>query len=131
MQFIIACSLLWVANAFRLVMNSEQLGRVTMYHKKTCPFCLKSTELLEGKYNVIVNYVDVESETNRDEIIYQMKTFSGGRNTVPQIFFNSDHIGGNDDLQKLEESGALPDKIEYVKKTAVSMMMDNWYHPWY
>ena len=24
-----------------------------------------------------------------------------GRNTVPQIFFNSHHIGGNDDLQKL------------------------------
>jgi len=30
-----------------------------------------------------------------------MRTFSGGRNTVPQIFFNSEHLGGNDDIQKV------------------------------
>ena len=55
-----------------------------------------------------------------------MRTFSGGRNTVPQIFFNSDHIGGNDDLQKLETDGKLDLKISKVRKEAVSMMQDNW-----
>ena len=60
-----------------------------------------------------------------------MRTFSGGRNTVPQIFFNSDHIGGNDDLQKLDVDGILINKINNVRKEAVSMMQDNWYHPWY
>lgn len=60
-----------------------------------------------------------------------MKTFSGGRNTVPQIFFNSEHIGGNDDLQSLEAKGLLAAKVDFVRKNAVSMMMDNWYHPWY
>lgn len=60
-----------------------------------------------------------------------MRTFSGGRNTVPQIFFNADHLGGNDDLHKLDESGLLKDKVEAVKSTPVSMMMDHWFHPWY
>ena len=60
-----------------------------------------------------------------------MRTFSGGRNTVPQIFFNSDHIGGNDDLQKLELDGKLDSKITNVRNEAVSRMQDNWYHPWY
>ena len=60
-----------------------------------------------------------------------MRTFSGGRNTVPQIFFNSEHLGGNDDVQKLDADGLLVSKIDSVKKTAVSMMMDHWYHPWY
>ena len=68
---------------------------------------------------------------NRDEILQQMRTFSGGRNTVPQIFFNSDHIGGNDDLQKLELDGKLNDKVATVRKNAVSYMQDNWFHPWY
>ena len=110
---------------------SEQLGRLTMYHRKTCPFCIKAKELLEGKYQMNVNYVDVESSEGRDEILYQMRTFSGGRNTVPQIFFNAEHIGGFDDLQKLDETGLLAPKIEMLRKTPVTMMMDNWYHPWY
>jgi glutaredoxin-related protein len=67
----------------------------------------------------------------RDDILQQMRTFSGGRNTVPQIFFNSDHIGGNDDLQKLELDGKLNDKVATVRKNAVSYMQDNWFHPWY
>jgi glutaredoxin-related protein len=60
-----------------------------------------------------------------------MRTFSGGRNTVPQIFFNSEHLGGNDDIQKLDADGLLAPKVEMVRKTSVSMMMDHWYHPWY
>lgn len=60
-----------------------------------------------------------------------MRSFSGGRNTVPQIFFNAEHLGGNDDVQQLEADGKLAAKIEVVKSTAVSMMMDHWYHPWY
>ena len=111
--------------------GTSQQGRVTMYFKESCPFCKKSRELLEGKYHLKIDLVDVESKDNLDEILYQMKTFSGGRNTVPQIFFNSEHIGGNDDLQKLEESGALAGKIETLRSTPVGMMMPNWYHPWY
>ena len=60
-----------------------------------------------------------------------MRTFSGGRNTVPQIFFNSEHLGGNDDVQKLDRDGFLKAKVEEVKQNAVSMMQDNWFHPWY
>lgn len=60
-----------------------------------------------------------------------MRTFSGGRNTVPQIFFNSEHLGGNDDVQTLEAEGKLREKVETVRKTPVTMMMDHWYHPHY
>lgn len=38
-------------------------------------------------------YTNMYIHINRDDILQQMRTFSGGRNTVPQIFFNSDHIG--------------------------------------
>ena len=60
-----------------------------------------------------------------------MRTFSGGRNTVPQILLNSEHLGGNDDVQKLEADGTLASKVDYIRKTPVSMMQDHWYHPWY
>ncbi len=41
-------------------MPTIQLGRVTMYKKETCPYCMKARALLEDKYQLFVNYVDVE-----------------------------------------------------------------------
>lgn len=115
--------------------NSEnhgliQLGRVTMYKKEGCPYCMKAKELLEGKYLLNIVFVDIESP-QREEILQQMRTFSGGRNTVPQIFFNAEHLGGNDDVQKLEIDGILANKVDFVRKNAVTMMQDHWFHPWY
>jgi glutaredoxin len=66
-----------------------------------------------------------------EEKVAQLRNFSGGRNTVPQIFFNSLHLGGNDDVLALDEAGTLTEKVEMVKTTAVTMMMDHWFHPWY
>lgn len=107
-----------------------QLGRVTMYKKEGCPYCMKAKELLEGKYGLNIVFIDIESP-QREEILQQMRTFSGGRNTVPQIFFNAEHLGGNDDIQKLEVDGLLTNKVDFVRKNPVTMMMDHWYHPWY
>ena len=78
----------------------------------------------------MTNYVYF-STFKSEEKLNQLRTFSGGRNTVPQIFFNSDHSGGNDDLLKIEASGELTAKIEMVKTTPVSYILPNWYHPWY
>ena len=109
-----------------------QLGRVTMYKKETCPYCKKARELLEGKYGLAVTYVDVEEPdaAKKEEILQQMRTFSGGRNTVPQIFFNSEHLGGNDDVQKLDADGKLAEKVKMVMEEE-AMMQPGWLHPWY
>ena len=101
-----------------------------MYKKESCPYCKKARSLLEEKYKLKINYVDIEAE-NRDEKLLQMRNFSGGRNTVPQVFFNSKHLGGNDDLEKLDSSGQLEKEVEIVRKISTTMMMDHWYHPWY
>lgn len=116
--------------SLRLHMSANQLGRVTVYSKANCPYCTEAKLLLEETLGLSIINVDVEGP-NKEEIVRQMNTFSGNRNTVPQIFFNSEHIGGNSDLQKLHSSGQLSQKVEKVKNTAVSRMMDHWYHPWY
>ena len=36
-----------------------------------------------------------------------MIELSGGRKTVPQIFFGESHIGGFDDLKKISDDGNL------------------------
>ena len=44
-----------------LFMSLEQLGRVTMYKKEGCPYCQKAKELLEKKYELKINFVDIEA----------------------------------------------------------------------
>jgi glutaredoxin len=39
--------------------------------------------------------------------IYEMIKKAGGKTTVPQIFINSTHIGGCDDIYALERQGKL------------------------
>ncbi|CAM9494694.1 unnamed protein product [Ascophyllum nodosum] len=108
----------------------EQKGLVTVYHKETCPYCKEALELLEEGYSLQVTRVDLLEGEDSDEKIKQMKTFSG-RNTVPQIFFNADHVGGNDDLQKLHEDGELEALVAKVRAEPPGMMKSTWYHPWY
>ncbi|KAJ1432611.1 thioredoxin-like protein [Ochromonadaceae sp. CCMP2298] len=120
------------ASRLSLNMMAEQLGRVTMYKKEGCPYCEKAKTMLENEHGLKIDFVDIEEpdSAKRDEMIQQMRTFTGGRNTVPQIFFNSEHLGGNDDVETLNSEGKLAAKVEMVKTTA-AMMMDHWFHPWY
>jgi hypothetical protein len=37
-----------------------QLGRVTMYKKEGCPYCVKARGLLEEKYQLKIDFVDIE-----------------------------------------------------------------------
>ncbi|KAG5185621.1 thioredoxin-like protein [Tribonema minus] len=108
---------------------TEQLGLVTVYHKETCPHCKKVLELLEGDYGLEVTKVDVLGEDS-DKVLKQMRTFSGGRNTVPQVFFNSHHLGGNDDVQALHAEGELEKLVESILSEPATLKK-GWYHPWY
>lgn len=72
------------------------LGRVTVYSIQGCPHCVQAKATL-GRLEVPVCDVDIG---RHPELRARVKELTG-RSTVPQIFFNSVHVGGNDDLQKL------------------------------
>lgn len=72
------------------------LGRVTVYSIQGCPHCMQAKATL-STLGVPVFEVDVGKHP---ELRARVKELTG-RSTVPQIFFNSVHVGGNDDLQKM------------------------------
>lgn len=72
------------------------LGQVTVYSIQGCPHCVQAKTTL-GRMGVPVIDVDVG---RHPELRARVKELTG-RSTVPQIFFNNIHVGGNDDLQKL------------------------------
>lgn len=77
--------------------DMELKGRVVVYSILGCPHCMRAKNTL---LDLGVPYTDISLDTYpqcREEV----KRLTGGRQTVPQIFFNAKHIGGNDDLQTL------------------------------
>ena len=48
-----------------------------------------------------------ELDIEADPVHRQAMTEASGRNTVPQIFINGQHIGGSDELAALEQAGKL------------------------
>ncbi|XP_062313025.1 uncharacterized protein zgc:152951 isoform X1 [Osmerus eperlanus] len=88
-------------------------GRVTVYSITGCPHCVQAKASL-GRLGVPVWDVDMG---RHPELRVKVKELTG-RSTVPQIFFNSVHVGGNDQLQKLtpEELARL---VRLVKEEPV------------
>ncbi|VVP93008.1 Glutaredoxin 3 [Pseudomonas fluorescens] len=75
---------------------------VTLYTTDTCPYCRSAKSLLAGK-GIAMHEINVQREPGKFE---EMQDRSG-RRSVPQIFIGDTHIGGFDDLAKLDRQGGL------------------------
>ena len=87
------------------------LGQVLVFSISTCPFCRRAKKLLG---DLQVPYVDVNLE-KYPQRRYEMEEKTG-RRTVPQIFFNSKHIGGYDDLKELVSGSSATVIIWLIEK---------------
>jgi glutaredoxin 3 len=79
------------------------MNPVKIYTKSSCPYCVLAKRLFDEK-GVRYEEISIEKDpSKRDEMI----AAAHGRKTVPQIFIAGRHIGGCDDLYKVEEAGDL------------------------
>jgi glutaredoxin 3 len=77
--------------------------RIEIYTKLGCWYCVKAKHLLEDK-QVRFDEIDVTMGGAKRE---EMLARAPGSRTVPQIFIGGAHVGGYDDLAKLEREGRL------------------------
>ena len=82
------------------------MAKVEIYTAIACPFCTRAVSLLSAK-NINFEKIDVTLSTAKRQA---MRIRSNGQTSVPQIFINNDHIGGCDDLFRLDQEGHL-DKL--------------------
>ena len=76
---------------------------IIIYTSSLCGFCYRAKSLLKRK-NIPFEEIDIDLDYGkRSEMIKK----SGGRTSVPQIFYKDRHIGGCDDLFKLEKENEL------------------------
>ena len=79
------------------------MKNITVYSGPMCGYCDAAKRLL-ARNNL--EFIDIDVSTKeglRDEMIKK----ANGKRTIPQIFFNEEHIGGYQELRALEVSGNL------------------------
>jgi len=78
------------------------MANIEIYTKETCPYCHRAKALLTRKH-VVFQEIPIDGDADkREEMIKR-----SGRNTVPQIFIDGQHVGGCDDLHALDARGGL------------------------
>ncbi len=74
-----------------------------MYSTGFCPYCVMAERLLRARGVEEIEKIRVDLEPAR-RVEMMEKT---GRRTVPQIYIGDTHVGGYDDLAKLDRSEGL------------------------
>jgi glutaredoxin 3 len=82
------------------------MAKVIIYSKETCPYCIMAKNLLQHKGVNEIEEIRIDLNPQQREKMIALS----GKMTVPQIFIGEVHVGGFDDLTKLNHSGDL-DKL--------------------
>ena len=84
------------------------MKNVTIYTGPYCNYCDAAKRLLT-RNNVPYKEINVaEVDGAKDEMIKK----ANGKKTIPQIFFNDEHIGGYDEVRTLEKEKKLQDLVK-------------------
>jgi len=75
------------------------MKNITIYTGPLCNFCDAAKKLLTRNS---IEYKEINIATE-DGAMDEMIKKANGKRTVPQIFFDDQHIGGYDDVRALEK----------------------------
>ncbi|MEM9905072.1 MAG: glutaredoxin domain-containing protein [Cyanobacteria bacterium P01_D01_bin.44] len=82
------------------------MGQISIFWKEGCPHCSKAKEYLAARH---IPYQSLD--ITEDAHLRMLSIYLSGSQTVPQIFFNNEHIGGASDMLSIEPT-ILDKKIQ-------------------
>ena len=81
------------------------MKKITIYTGPICNYCEAAKKLLK-RNNLEFSEIDISSGP---EVLNDMLSKANGKRTIPQIFFDDQHIGGYIELRALEKENKLKD----------------------
>ena len=84
------------------------MKKVTIYTGPLCNYC-EAAKRLFARNNTSYNEINIAST---DGAMEEMIRKSNGKKTIPQIFFDDQHIGGYDEVRALEKENKLQDLLK-------------------
>lgn len=83
------------------------MADVVIYSSMMCPYCFRAKALLKQKGAAFKEInVDMDPKARAE-----MRAKAGGRNSVPQIWIDGEHVGGSDELHALDARGVLTNML--------------------
>ncbi|MDJ0928547.1 MAG: glutaredoxin domain-containing protein [Gammaproteobacteria bacterium] len=73
------------------------MGEIVVFSKGKCPHCIDAKALL-SELEIPYTDIDIEDDVKNSMLM----SLVSQRHTVPQIFFNNDHVGGAAELKALD-----------------------------
>ena len=91
------------------------MKRIAIYTRSWCPYSVRAKALLEAR-NLEFTDIDVTADAEREaEMITR-----AGRSSVPQVFIDGEHVGGYDELARLDARVGLDRIIAAGSEAAVN-----------
>ena len=84
------------------------MKKITIYTGPLCNYCDAAKRLLT-RNNVVYNEINIATV---DGAIDEMIKKANGKRTIPQIFFDDQHIGGYDEVRALEKENKLQELLK-------------------
>jgi len=84
------------------------MKNIIMYTGPLCNFC-EAAKRLFARNNIKYQEIDISS---KEGLMEEMIKKSNGRKTIPQIFFDDQHIGGYEEVRALEKENKLQDLLK-------------------
>ena len=84
------------------------MKNIVIYTGPFCNYCDAAKRLLT-RNNATYNEVDISKV---DGAINEMIKKANGKRTIPQIFFDDQHIGGYDEVRALEKENKLQEMLK-------------------
>ena len=77
--------------------------QIIIYSSYNCGYCDLAKKLLDQK-QIKYQEINIQDDPSQRDIMLER---ANGKRSVPQIFFKNLHIGGFEELRKLDVSGKL------------------------
>ncbi|KAJ6441311.1 glutaredoxin Grx1 [Purpureocillium lavendulum] len=83
---------------------------VIVFSKSYCPYC-RATKQTLSSLDAEYKAIELDNESDGSDLQDALEQITGQR-TVPNVFIDHKHIGGNSDVQALLKSGELKTKLQ-------------------
>ena len=83
------------------------MKKITIYTGPVCNYCDAAKRLLK-RNNLSFSEINIAEV---DGALDEMLKKANGKRTIPQIFFDDQHIGGYDEVRALEKENKLQDLL--------------------
>ena len=84
------------------------MKKITIYTGPVCNYCDAAKRLLK-RNNVSYSEINIAEV---DGALDEMLRKANGKRTIPQIFFDDQHIGGYEEIRALEKDNKLQDLLK-------------------